>query len=399
MKGFILFILLSSLVFGDQASTRSLAKIRLGMEKLVREERMAGATVLALKDGGIFYQSQVGFRDRDGDRVMEKGTIFRIYSMTKALTSVLALQLVEEGRLGLDETVGAYLPAFRNQKVWTESGLVPVKREATIRDLLRHTAGLGPGPEGTELARRYQGILNQRKGLSLSELVSQLGELPLLYQPGTRWVYGVSTDVLAAVVEKAAGEPFHDVMRKRLLSPLEMNDTGYSVPEEKRERLAGRYRREEGSLGVVDPAEGTCILSDPIFKGGGSGLVSTEKDYMSFLQMIAGDGEYEGVRYLKRESVDLMRTNQLPKEIPAISFGDEKRHGTGFGLGFSVRISADPRWDAQAPVGEYGWGGAASTHYWLSPRHGLIVLTMEQTFPYSWDMERLVKPLLYEAIE
>ncbi len=375
-------------------SAEGLAKIGPVVEGMIREKSLVGASVLILKKGTIVYQEGFGQRDRENDLPMERDTLFRIFSMTKGLTSAAALILCDEGKLNLDDEVAAHLPEFKGDEVWVSR----IKREKaerapTVRDLLRHTSGLANRWAVHPVSRMY------REGAALDTLLANIAEAPLLYQPGKRWVYGASSDVLAAVVAKVAGIPFEKFLEKRLIKPLGMVDTAYQVPRDKMGRLSVNYRVRKGRLMVADPAEGSKMLQAPAFKGGGSGLVSTITDYARFLQMIANGGEFQGKRYLRKETVELMRTNQLPKGVAAISFGDDVRPGTGFGLGFSVRVTNDGRGDSDAALGEYGWGGAASTHYWISPEHELVVITMEQTMPYNRNLEAALKPLIYGAFK
>ncbi|MFK7852224.1 MAG: serine hydrolase domain-containing protein [Akkermansiaceae bacterium] len=394
----------SELPFSDPAkvgmSEDALAKVGPTVEKLIADNKLAGANVLILKKGKVVYEESFGMRDLARKKPMEKDTLFRIYSMTKALTSAAALMLCEEGKLSLDDPVGAYLPELAAPVVFVTKGKTsPMDRQPTVRDLMRHTGGFANLRGLHPVSALYRKGLPSQDKRTLDHLVGNIGKSPLLYQPGTKWVYGASSDLLAAVVAKAAGRPFEEVITERLINPLGMQDTGYSVPKEKADRLSVLYRKKWiNGLGVLDGTLESRILEDPTFKGGGSGLISTARDYGRFLQMIANGGEFAGKRYLRKDTVDLMRTNQLPRDITEISFGAQKRHGTGFGLGFSVKISADKRWDKDALVGEYGWGGAASTHYWICPQHDLVVITMEQTMPYNGNLELALKPLIYNAV-
>lgn len=387
----------SSLVRG--VSTAKLAEIRPVVEQMISDKKLAGGAVLVMRHGEVVYQEEFGHRDLENKLPVEKDTLYRIYSMTKGLTSTLALMLCEEGKMSLDDPIGLHLPELKEQSVFvSESETEAARRNTTVRDLLRHTSGYG-NSWGGPLGKLYRESGVSNREAPLSNMVESLAPLPLLYQPGKRWVYGASSDVLAAVVASVEGQPFEKVMQDRLLTPLGMTDTFYQVPAEKAHRLAVHYRMRKGELTVADSAEKSTYLNDPAFKGGGSGLVSTISDYAIFLQMIANGGVLQEIRYLREDTVGQMRTNQLPREIECISFGEDKRHGTGFGLGFSVKYRADDRWDQHAPVGEYGWGGAASTHYWVSPKHNLIVVTMEQTMPYNWNLEQTLKPIIYGAIK
>lgn len=381
-------------------STSELAKIRPAVEEMIGAEKLVGGSVLVMRHGEIVYHEQFGHRDREKKLPMEKDTLFRIYSMTKGLTSAAALMLCEEGKMTLDDPIGLHLPSLKSQSVLlSETEKEAALRNTTVRDLLRHTSGYGNswgGPLGK--IYRENGVSN--RGAPLAQMIESVAPLPLLYQPGERWVYGLSSDVLAAVIASAAQQPFEKVLQDKLLIPLGMTDTFFQVPAEKAHRLAVQYRKRKEKLTIADSAENSSYLKDPVFKGGGSGLVSTTTDYAIFLQMIANGGVLNEIRYLREDTVELMRTNQLPRSIECISFGEnDQRHGTGFGLGFSVKYREDDRWDPHAALGEYGWGGAASTHYWISPKDHLIVVTMEQTMPYNWNLEHGLKPLIYNAIK
>ncbi|MGJ8695385.1 MAG: serine hydrolase domain-containing protein [Verrucomicrobiaceae bacterium] len=381
---------------GPTLNPDKLNAIGPAIEALIAEQKLAGGSVLVLHRGKTVYQQEFGYRNIDKKLPIEKDTLFRIYSMTKGITSAAALILCEEGKLSLDDPIGLHLPALKNQAVLlSEDKTEPARRHTTVRDLLRHTSGYANSWSG-DFSKIYRDAGVGNSDASLSQTIEALGPLPLLYQPGERWVYGLSSDVLAAVVASAAKQPFEDFIQERLLTPLGMQDTSFYIKPKDAPRLAVTYSPDNGTL-KGHPLANLTALKNPPFKGGGSGLISTISDYARFLQMIANGGTLDGTRYLREDTVTLMRTNQLPLDIPCISFGEEQRHGTGFGLGFCVRTAKDERWDPHAPIGEYGWGGAASTHYWISPQHDLVVVTMEQTMPYNWNLETTVKPLVYSA--
>lgn len=374
-------------------SAKALEKIAPVVESMIAEEKLVGGSVLVLRRGEIAYQKAFGFRDREEGLPMQADTVFRIYSMTKAMTSALALMLCEEGRMSLDDPINLHLDGFTNLTVFSGGA---ARRIPTVRDLLRHTSGFATPWGAGEMTKKYQAGGVMDRSLPLAELPVKLAPFPLLDQPGVVWRYGLSSDLLAALLSKVAQKPFEQLMQERLIQPLKMKETSYQVRPDQVARFAQIYQGRKGKL-VAKAGESPFLKNRP-FKGGGTGLVSTITDYARFLQMIANGGEFQGQRYLREDSVDLMRTNQLPRSISCISFGKEERHGTGFGLGFCVRFADDQRWDSDATVGEYGWGGLASTHYWISPKHELVVVTMEQTLPYNWNLEHALKPLIYEAV-
>jgi CubicO group peptidase (beta-lactamase class C family) len=354
---------------------------------------------LILREGQIVYQKQFGYANRAAKVPMKKDTIFRIYSMTKAITSAAALMLYEEKKLNLDDPITRFLPEFALLNVWQRRGdPTPAKPLPTIRDLLRHTAGFSYGWGGHPVDRYYGRFQPLDRDKTLAEMSRSICGTPLLFQPGTRWHYGINTDILGRVIEVASGQTFDAFLQQKFFTPLGMSDTGFYVPAEKANRLADVYQTKGFFLTNSEPGKTSPFLKKPANLSGGGGLVSTINDYARFLQMIANGGNFQGTRYLKADTVKLMNTNQLPGEIASISLG-EQRHGTGFGLGFSVRIAPDKRWAKDAAIGEYGWGGMASTHYWISPKNKLVVVTMEQTIPYNWNLERLLKPIVYQAIK
>jgi len=380
-------------------SGKALDQVDAKMDELVKEQRLAGGIVVIARKGKIAHFKPYGLRDREAKLPMEKDTIFRIYSMTKAITSVAALMLQEEGKLGLDDPLSKFFPSLKNLKVNTKDGLVALKREPTVSDLMRHTAGLTYGRTKIQaIDQAYKKAKMLDREVSLKPMISATSSVPLVFQPGTDWRYGVATDVLGGVVEVASGQKLDAFFQERIFKPLEMKDTGFFVPKDKVDRLAVNYNYKAGRLSVKDAPKTSKYLENPTFLSGGGGLCSTADDYMRFLLMVSGGGKLGTERLLKKKSIRLMTTNQIPKGGGWVSFGTQIREGVGFGLGFSVRVKMSD-WDPDGRVGEYGWGGAASTHYWISPKDDLVVLTLEQVMPYSFNTEWALKGLIYDAIE
>ena len=368
------------------------------MEALIEENRLTGGTVVIARNGKVAHFETYGLRNREEELPVEKDTIFRIYSMTKAITSVAALMLNEEGKLSLDDPLSKYFPSLKAMKVLDKDELVDATSELTVADLLRHTSGLTYAWSSNKKIRQAlkdAGVLNRDK--QLVPMVNGMDRVPLLFQPGSDWVYGCSTDVLGGVVEVASGIPLDRFLKERILKPLHMEDTGFFVPANKADRFAANYNYKYGKLTLKDDPKKSRYLQNPAFKSGGGGLCSTASDYMRFLLMIENGGKLDGKRYLKKKSVKLMTTNQIPKGGGWVTFGDEVREGVGFGHGFSVRVKMSD-WDPDGRVGEYGWGGAASTHYWISPKDELVVLTLEQVMPYSFNTEWYLKGLIYDTL-
>ena len=368
------------------------------MEELIKEGRLAGGIVVIGRKGKVAHFGTYGKRDLENDLPVEKDTIFRIYSMTKAITSVAALMLKEEGKLSLDDPLSKYFPSLKAMKVLDKDELVEVESEATVADLLRHTSGLTYGRtphKEINQAHKNAGILDREK--KVVPMMNGIGKVPLLFQPGSDWVYGCSTDVLGGVVEVASGMPLDQFLQERIFKPLKMADTGFYVPAHKADRFAANYNYKDGKLTLKDDPKTSRYLENPAFKSGGGGLCSTASDYMRFLLMIENGGRLDGAKLLKKKSVKLMTTNQVAEKAGWVTFGNQIREGVGYGYGFSVRMKMSD-WDPDRRVGEYGWGGAASTHYWISPKDNLIVLTLEQVMPYSFNTEWALKGLIYDSL-
>jgi CubicO group peptidase (beta-lactamase class C family) len=377
-------------------SSGKLHRIGPVIEEMIEKKKIAGEVLLIAKDGEIAYQKAWGRMDLEAGKPMRTDTIFRIYSMTKAIVTAAALVLFDEGKLGLDDPVGKWIPELKDLPVQAADGVRKPTRPPTVKDLMLHTAGFTYGGAGRPSDKLY-GEKKPLEAKDLDDMAERLAAIPLAYDPGKDWIYSVSIDVLGLVIERVSGMKLDRWLEERIFKPLDLKDTGFSVPAEKLDRFAANYNRTPDGLKLGD-APGTSKYGRPAtFFSGGGGLVSTARDYMRFLLMVEGAGELQGVRILKPGTVRLMTTDQLPREAFPIYFGKQVRHGTGFGLGFSVRTK-DTEWDPSGREGEYGWGGAASTHYWVSPKDRLVVVTLEQTMPYSFDTEFAVKGLIYDAI-
>tara|TARA_A100001391_G_scaffold203100_1_gene194517 strand:+ start:211 stop:2112 length:1902 start_codon:yes stop_codon:yes gene_type:complete len=381
-------------------SSDKLSEIDGLMQQSIDEHAIAGGVVMIARDGKVVLQRAYGKRDIGEDQPMQDDTIFRIYSMSKAITTAAAMMLVEEGRLGIEDPVAKYLPELAHVQVIDGDSTRPAKQTMTIADLMRHTSGYSYGDAGVAAyddAFRNLGLLD--RDVSSKEFQSRLADLPLLFEPGTDWHYGISTDVLGRVVEVASGLSLDEFFQTRIFAPLKMVDTGFWVPPNKVDRFAANYSRDKsGNLTILDAPQTSRYLAKPAFCSGGGGLVSTASDYMRFLLMIDGGGQLGDVRLLREETVALMTRNQLPQDVGWIKFGKEVRTGVGFGFGFCVREQMSD-WDPDGRVGEYGWGGAASTHYWISPQDRIVVVTLEQIMPYQWLTEFKLKDTIYDAID
>jgi CubicO group peptidase (beta-lactamase class C family) len=378
-------------------SSAKLDEVDRFMERAVADQKIAGGIVMVSHNGKIGFFQTYGQMDREAKKPMSPDTIFRIYSMSKAITTTAALNLYDAGKIGLDDPVSKYIPSFANLKVAGTNGLRPPTRPMTVRDLMLHTSGLTYG-DGPDALKEAYGRLKPMESTNLEEMAEKLSQVPLAFDPGTDWNYGVGIDVLGRVIEVASRENLDLFLERIIFKPLAMTDTAFSVPAGQIGRFAANYGRSPGGLKVLDvPSESKFAKQVTLFSGGG-GLVSTARDYMRFLSMIERGGTFDGHRILRAKTVKLMTSNQLPPPAFPIHFGKEKRFGTGFGLGFCVRTEITS-WDPAGHVGEYGWGGAASTHYWASPMDNLIVVTLEQIMPYEWDTEFGIKKLIYDATQ
>jgi len=380
-------------------SAEQLAKVSEIMNRFISERKITGGIVLVARHGKVVFHETYGLRHLEKQLPVERDTIFRVYSMSKSITSAAALVLVEEGKLDLDAPVAKYLPEFADTKVFDGETERPAKSPITVKDLFLHTSGITYGNAGgspTEKMFEATDALDMHSDVEL--MATKIGQIPLAFDPGTKWQYGASIDVLGYLVQVVSGEPLEAFLQQRIFGPLGMTDTAFYVPAEKQARFAANYFSDgKGRLIIRDEPSKSPYLLKPGLASAGGGLVGTASDYMRFLLMIAGDGQLDGRRILSRESVDLMRTNQLPEGVDWIGFGGDKRTGVGFGLGFSVTVEPSDK-TPHARQDEYGWGGAASTHFWLSP-DDLVVVTMEQRWPYSPETEEALKPVIYGAIE
>ena len=392
-----------------------LERISATAQGFIDEKQLAGAVTLVARRGKVAHFEAYGMMDLEADKPMQKDTIFRIYSMTKSIAAVGVMMLREEGKLTLDAPASVYLPELSGLKVAQDAdadAFTPVEadREMTVQDLMQHTAGL-PGAVRYMAGNAAVDKLYRKAGLdrlhecNLQELVERLGKIPLLYQPGTKWHYSIAADVLGRLIEVASGQPFDQFLADRIFQPLGMTDTGFYVPAEKIDRLAGMYGpKPTGGLQPIDAPEGgtghiskTSFIKKPRFLSAGGGLVSTAADFARFCLILSGKGALSGKRLMKAESVELMTRNHLPQHLIPLDKKPEDRYGgLGFGLGVSVRVHQTD-WVPASQIGEYGWIGGTSTEFWISPQDKLVSITLAQHIPFS-PLSHIVKPLVYAAV-
>jgi CubicO group peptidase (beta-lactamase class C family) len=390
-------------------SAERLDRLRVELQRYVDEGRLAGAVVQISQDGRPVFSHAVGWRDKEARDPMQDDSIFRIASQTKALTSVAVLMLMEEGRLLLSDPVGKHLREWQNTTVAVarpDGGydVVPAERPITIRDLLTHTAGISYGSGPAEQAWRDAGFAGwyfADRAEPVSAAVARMAALPMAAQPGDKFVYGYNTDILGVIVEKLSGMSLQAFLDERLITPLGMKDTAFYLPPEKADRLAVVYEGRQGSLtraadaaawtGGGHHGQGHYVDGPRVAYSGGAGLLSTAADYSRFLEMLRRGGELDGRRYLGRKTVDLMVSNHLG-EI-------EYNPGMGFGLGFSIRLDPGAAGEPGSK-GEFGWGGAFHSQYWVDPAEGLTVVYLTQLLPAgNIDDHGKLRALIYQAID
>ena len=384
-----------------------LRRISQWMEAHVREERLSGLAVQIARRGEIVFSERAGYADTATRRPVAPDAIWRIYSMTKPVTSLALMMLYEEGAFQLDQPVANFLPAFSAPRVWKGPGHAldatePARRPITIHDLLTHQAGIIYGdPQGNALEQALSaaGLDFDRSLVTMAEAVDALAGFPLAFHPGDRWFYGLSTDVLGHLVEVISGQTLGAFLKARIFDPLGMVDTGFSVPDGKVSRLATLYDHSVG--GFRPSANQDRCLAPVTLESGGGGLVSTMADYQRFATMLLRRGAFDGGALLGRKTFDLMVTNHMGGDLASrgqAHFSETTFEGIGFGLGVSVML--DP---ARAKIvgspGEFAWGGMASTALWVDPVEDMTVILMTQLIPSSaYTLRRQLRVLSYQAL-
>jgi CubicO group peptidase (beta-lactamase class C family) len=384
--------------------------------------RFPGTQLLVYRRGKVVHSAVQGFADLERQVPVKHDTIFRIYSMTKPLTSVAFMMLIEEGRVALDEPVHKYIPEWKNLGVFVAGTgpflTRPPTRPMQIVDLLRHTSGLTYGFQqrsNVDAAYRDKKIGEVEKAGTLKTMIDDLAKMPLEFSPGEAWNYSVATDVIGYLVGVISGKPFEQFLKERILDPLGMNDTDFFVPADKAHRFAACYSADpqggmtfhatdrKTSLTLQDDPVKSSFLTPPSFFSGGGGLCSTAADYLTFCRALLNRGELGGVRLLGPKTLALMTSNHLPggRDLPEMSrslFSEAAYNGIGFGLGFSVTMDA-AKTLIPGSAGEYAWGGAATTSFWIDPAEELIAIFMTQVLPSSaYPLRRELRTMIYAAI-
>lgn len=393
-----------------------LARITPFFQSYVDRRKLAGLSTLVWRKGELAHFDVQGQMDVERGKTLTHDTIFRIYSMSKPITSVAVMMLFEEGRFQLEHEIGRYIPELGDLKVYAGGpargmAVRAASRQVTIRDLLTHMAGFTYGfmeVHPVDQAYRHFKIGGVDLTTSnLEEFCKLLGRMPLLHNPGEAWSYSVSTDVLGRLVEVVSGMSLFDFFNTRIFKPLGMTDTAFQVSAEQMPRFAANYERDPKakSFRLVDDPETGRYAKAPVFTSGGGGLVSTQSDYLKFCQMLLRGGTApDGTRLLSRPTISLMTKNHLPdgrdlERFAQGAFSETTNAGIGFGLGFAVTVD-EAKSQITGPDGTYYWGGAASTIFWIDPTEDLIAILMTQLMPSgAYPLRRQFQQLVYAAID
>jgi len=378
--------------------------------------KIAGCQVTVARHGHIAYAKSFGQMDLERGKPMADDTIFRIYSMTKPITSVALMSLYERGYFQLNDPVSRFVPSWKEHRVWTSGEgdtmkTEPAHRPVSFRDVLSHTAGLtyGGGLPGVGIQHPIDKIYRELKvrsvggADSMQQFMDKLGQVPLRYQPGTQWMYSLATDVCGALVEIISGKPFAQYLAEEIFEPLGMKDTAFQVAPEKVERFAANYQRgPDKKLKLIDDPATSDFTKEPGFKSGGGGLTGTSHDYMRFCEMLRRGGELDGARILGPRTIELMHMNHLPQgkdltQLAIGTFSETANEGVGFGLGFASTLGQVQTGTLGA--GDYYWGGAASTIFWVDPKEDLSVVFMTQLMPSgTFNFRGQLKSIIYSSI-
>ncbi|HEX4709872.1 serine hydrolase domain-containing protein [Phenylobacterium sp.] len=378
--------------------------------------KITGCQVGVARHGHLAYFKSFGQMDRERGKPTADDTIYRIYSMTKPITSVALMTLYEQGYFQLNDPVSRYVPSWKDHRVWVSGDGAAMKTETphrpiSFRDVLSHTAGFtyGGGLPGVGIQHPIDKIYRELKVRSvggadtMQEFLDKLGQVPLRYQPGTAWMYSLATDVCGALVEVISGKPFAQYLQDVIFGPLGMKDTSFFVAPDKIERFAANYQRQpDKSLKLIDDPANSDFTRDPGFKSGGGGLTGTSADYLRFCEMLRRGGELDGARVLGPRTIEVMHMNHLPggKDLTQLAIGgfsETANEGVGFGLGFASTMGQVQTGTLGA--GDYYWGGAASTIFWVDPKEDLSVVFMTQLMPSgTFNFRGQLKSIIYSSI-
>ncbi|MEC7663121.1 MAG: serine hydrolase domain-containing protein [Pseudomonadota bacterium] len=382
-------------------------------ENYIQPGKIAGCQVMVSRHGTPAYFQSLGEMDRERGKPVADDTIFRIYSMTKPITSIALMMLFEEGRFQLNDPVYRFLPAWRGQQVWVQGTgedmeTRPPASPMTMRHILSHTAGLTYGallpidPHPVDAVYQQLGV-NRGDGETIQTFADKMAQVPLRYDPGTKWLYSLATDVCGCLVEAISGQKFEDFLQQRIFETMGMQDTAFWVPEKKVERFAANYERaRDKSLRLIDDPQASKYLQPPSFPSGGGGLVSTTADYAKFCEMLRLRGTVNGVEIIGSRTLALMTKNHIAggadlSQAAMGAFSETAYEGVGFGLGFASTLGEVA--SGTVGAGDYYWGGAASTIFWVDPVEDLYVVFMTQLMPSAtFNFRGQLKNIIYGAI-
>jgi CubicO group peptidase (beta-lactamase class C family) len=391
-------------------SAERLARIDAHLKGYVDAGKLPCAQFVLARQGQVVHQTLVGQQDPERGAALADDTVYRIYSMTKPVTCVALMTLVEEGLIALDDPVAKHIPAWKDLGVFSAGTgpylTTPPTRPMQVVDLMRHTSGLTYGFQNrtnVDAAYRKLQVELMHGGDSLEGMIAKLARLPLEFSPGEAWNYSVSTDVVGYLVQKLAGKPLDRVLAERIFQPLKMADTGFFVREDQRSRFAACYEAAPGGgLKLQDDPTTSAYLAPPSLLSGGGGLVSTAADYLRFANMLVNGGELDGARILAPKTIQLMASNHLDgRDLTQMSrslFSESTYAGVGFGLGFAV-VFDPPKTLIPCSRGEFYWGGMASTAFWVDPAEEVTAVFMTQLIPSStYPIRRELRTLVYSAL-
>jgi CubicO group peptidase (beta-lactamase class C family) len=375
----------------------------------IEPAKIAGCQTLVARHGHVAYFKSLGLQDRERRTPMADDTIFRIYSMTKPITSVALMMLFEQGQFQLNDPVSRFIPEWREHRVWVSGEgsamqTAAPERPMTMRNVLSHTGGLTYGATNHPVDRIYREVgVNREEGETLSGFVQKLAKVPLRYTPGERWMYSLSTDVCGYLVEAISGKRFDQFLQGNIFDPLDMKDTSFHVAPRKAARLAANYERQpDKTLKLIDDPERSKYLKEPTFFSGGGGLTGTTADYLRFCEMLRRGGELDGARILGHRTIELMHMNHLAggRDLSTMAIGafsETAYEGVGFGLGFAMTLGEVAA--GAIAAGDYYWGGAASTIFWVDPKEDLVAIFMTQLMPSAtFNFRGQLKNIIYSAI-
>ncbi len=421
MKRTLLLVLLISLVpisgYAENIGTARPEKMGMSTDRLERltemnqryvdEGKLAGVMTMVARHGKIVHFNAAGTYGVNSDKPLAEDTLFRIFSMTKPITAVALMTLYEEGAFQLSDPLSKFFPEFKEMKVWKEDKCVDAESGITMHQLLTHTSGLTYGfHRNNPVDQRYQDdkLLGSK---DLEEFMNKLSRVPLLFEPGEKWHYSVASDVLGAVAERITGQPYDKFLKERIFIPLGMDDTFFKVPADKLDRFPANHYWDAKNSRLVEMKEESRLnrsYTDVTLFSGGGGLVSTIHDYMKFAEMLRNGGKFNGSRILSPKTIEFMNQNHLPAtvhaagsgESPALNVGTTWR-GMGFGLGFGIVV--DPAASGVlSSAGEYSWGGAAGTIFWIDPKEDIVAIGMLQLMRSPWPFRQEMKVLTNQAI-